>query len=265
MAIIKAEALYKQVANEMRTSIASGDWAPGSQIPPEEQLSTTYGVSRPTVRQAVAALRTEGLLDVQQGRGSFVRDRQASRNVVINQDITRTGTRFTMGTGDWTQTETPTSTQLCIDADTAALLAVTEGAAAYAVECPLIHQTSGTRALHRMILPLERITGTPLAKNATIPVAKAYAILATAHGELEWRETVGARMPHPGERATLHLGEGIPLLISQRLTLTKADHQPLILETTSLGAGGAQFSYSLSVLTKSERRSEGSANGNQLT
>ena len=169
----------------------------------------------------------------------------------MEQDITRTGTRFTTGTDQWTPTEKPTVMHLRIDADTAALLDMTEGEAAYAVEYPLLHQASGTRALHRIILPIERITGTPLAKNAAVPAAKTYAILTTAHGDLEWRETVGARMPQPDERTTLQLPEGIPLLISQRLTLAQDGRRPLILETTSLGAGGAQFAYTLHAISGS--------------
>ncbi|MFC1436570.1 GntR family transcriptional regulator [Streptacidiphilus sp. N1-3] len=253
MAIVKADALYVQVANEMRASILSGAWAPGSQIPREEQLAAEYDVSRPTVRQAVASLRTEGLLDVFQGKGSFVRDRQAQGNVTMDQDITRSGTRYTTGATAWTAMEAPVTVQLRIDAQAAVLLEITEGEAAYMVECPLLHPDSGTRALHRMILPLERITGTPLAKNAAVTAAKAYAILATAHGDLQWRETVGARMPQPDERSSLRLGDGIPLLISQRLTLTQADQRPLILETTSLGAGGATFAYTLHATTKTRR------------
>ncbi|MEY9941278.1 GntR family transcriptional regulator [Streptacidiphilus sp. MAP5-3] len=250
MAIIKAEALYKQVANEMRASIMTGEWEPGRQVPPEEQLSSLYDVSRPTIRQAVAALRTEGLLDVQQGRGTFVRDRQTHGSVLMDQSVTRTGNRYSTWADQWAQVGEPAAVHLRIDAATAALLELAEKDAAYAVECPLIHEPSGTRALHRMILPMENITGTPLAKDAAVSVAKAYAILATAHGELEWRDTVGARMPQPDERTTLHLAEGVPLLIAQRLTLTSADDRPLILETTSLGAGQAQFAYAIQASPK---------------
>ncbi|MFC1439778.1 GntR family transcriptional regulator [Streptacidiphilus sp. N1-10] len=245
MAIIKTEALYKQVANEMRAQIMNGEWEPGSKIPPEEQLSALYAVSRPTVRQAVAALRTEGLLDVQQGRGSFVRNRRANASVLMEQDITRTGARYGTGFDQWAQDGEPAAVHIRLDEASAELLDLPEGEAAFAAECPLIHEASGTRALHRTILPMERITGTPLAKNVLVSVAKIYAILATAHGELEWCETVSARMPQPDERATLHLPEAVPLLISQRVTLTQAERCPLILETTSLGAGQAQFAYTL--------------------
>ncbi|MEZ0095836.1 GntR family transcriptional regulator [Streptacidiphilus sp. EB129] len=245
MAVIKTEALYKQVANEMRNSITSGEWPPGSKVPTEEQLSALYEVSRPTVRQAAAALRTEGLLDIRQGKGTYVRDRSTGAAAIMNRNITRTATGYAFDADAWTQAEEPTSVRLRIDPDSAALLDIAPGEAAYGIERPLIHQPTGTRALHRMILPMERITGTPLAKKPTIQVSDVFAALAAAHGELEWHETVDARMPHPDERASLHLPEAVPLLIAQRLTLTEADQRPLTLETTSLGAGRARFAYTI--------------------
>ena len=78
----------------------------------------------------------------------------------------------------------PNAARLELDAETAGLLDMAEGEAAHAVEQPLVHQASGTRARHRMILPMGRITGTPLAKNPAGAAAKAYTILATSHGDL---------------------------------------------------------------------------------
>ncbi|MEY9835524.1 hypothetical protein [Streptacidiphilus sp. EB103A] len=46
----------------------------------------------------------------------------------------------------------------------------------------------------------------------------------------------------------------MPLLISQRVTLRAAEGLALILETTSLGAGGAQFAYTLHPKTRTARR-----------
>lgn len=68
-------AKYQQIADELRAAIHRGDYQPGEPLPSESQLRTTYDVSRPTVRHAVAILRTEGLLDVEHGRGAFVRRR----------------------------------------------------------------------------------------------------------------------------------------------------------------------------------------------
>jgi GntR family transcriptional regulator len=68
-------AKYKTIADDLRAAIHRGDYRPGDVLPSESQLCDTYTVSRPTVRHAVAILRTEGLLEVEHGRGAFVRRR----------------------------------------------------------------------------------------------------------------------------------------------------------------------------------------------
>jgi len=59
---------------DLRDRILSGEWAPGTQIPTEEQLGDVYGVSRITIRQAVRNLVDRGYLERGQGRGTFVRE-----------------------------------------------------------------------------------------------------------------------------------------------------------------------------------------------
>lgn len=66
--------LYHQVEVAIRERISSGAWAPGTQIPPEEQLCEQFRVSRVTIRHALRNLVSQGLLDRERGRGTFVRD-----------------------------------------------------------------------------------------------------------------------------------------------------------------------------------------------
>ena len=54
--------------------IAQGRLAPGAQLPTEQALAQTFGVSRNVIREAVARLRSEGRVWSQQGRGAFVSD-----------------------------------------------------------------------------------------------------------------------------------------------------------------------------------------------
>ena len=63
-----AEAAY----DEMRTLIGKGEWPPRTKLPSEAELSRRFGMSRPVVRQALAMLRDEGLIQSRQGAGSFV-------------------------------------------------------------------------------------------------------------------------------------------------------------------------------------------------
>ncbi|MGI2034483.1 phosphonate metabolism transcriptional regulator PhnF [Rhizobium panacihumi] len=61
---------WRRVADAIRADIASGIIA--QQLPPEVELAERHGVNRHTVRRAIAALSTEGLLRAERGRGTFV-------------------------------------------------------------------------------------------------------------------------------------------------------------------------------------------------
>lgn len=64
--------LYKQLIRKLRSDIASGVYPVHSRIPSEQELCDAYGVSRVTVRKALAVLTQEGLLKRHQGKGTFV-------------------------------------------------------------------------------------------------------------------------------------------------------------------------------------------------
>lgn len=69
-----AGTLVERVSEAIRQAIASGAFRPGDKLPSEARLTTEHGVSRTVVREAVAALRSEGLLEARQGAGVFVLD-----------------------------------------------------------------------------------------------------------------------------------------------------------------------------------------------
>ena len=64
--------LAQRVVAGLKDKILAGDLAPGSKLPSEAELIEEYAVSRTVVREAVTRLRAEGLVETQQGRGSFV-------------------------------------------------------------------------------------------------------------------------------------------------------------------------------------------------
>jgi DNA-binding GntR family transcriptional regulator len=66
--------LYYQLETVLRQNISSGKWAVGHRLPSEAELGSEYGVSRITVRQALAPLEAEGLLRREAGRGTFVKE-----------------------------------------------------------------------------------------------------------------------------------------------------------------------------------------------
>lgn len=64
--------LYVRVSADIARQIAHGRFAIGERLPPERMLAQTYGVSRPTVREAIIALEVDGLVEVRMGSGVYV-------------------------------------------------------------------------------------------------------------------------------------------------------------------------------------------------
>jgi GntR family transcriptional regulator len=65
--------LYYQIYLDLRQMIQTGAIPPGGMLPPEMEICRIYGVGRQTIRQAIARLVDEDLLERFAGRGTFVR------------------------------------------------------------------------------------------------------------------------------------------------------------------------------------------------
>jgi GntR family transcriptional repressor for pyruvate dehydrogenase complex len=64
--------LYQQVARAVGEAIRKGEFAGGQRLPSERELAERFGVSRPTVREAMIALEIQGFLEVRRGSGIHV-------------------------------------------------------------------------------------------------------------------------------------------------------------------------------------------------
>lgn len=73
---LKRTPLHEHLYAQLSEQITSGRFAEGEQLPPELELASQYGVSRGTVRQAIARLSAEGLVERTAGRGTFVSSRR---------------------------------------------------------------------------------------------------------------------------------------------------------------------------------------------
>jgi GntR family transcriptional repressor for pyruvate dehydrogenase complex len=69
---LKKDRLYELIVDRIRQSILTGEMRPGHQLPTEPELSEQFGVSRTVVREAIRALRSQGLVEVTPGRGTFI-------------------------------------------------------------------------------------------------------------------------------------------------------------------------------------------------
>jgi GntR family transcriptional regulator len=68
--------LYHQLADIILTKIRSGEYQPGTRIPSENNLAKSYGIGRPTARQATDLLIRKRLLVRKRGSGTFVQKKQ---------------------------------------------------------------------------------------------------------------------------------------------------------------------------------------------
>ncbi|WP_244610343.1 FadR/GntR family transcriptional regulator [Microvirga pakistanensis] len=70
----RGPSLADTLALRLKEEIVSGHLLPGEKLATEQQISETYGVSRPTVREAIGRLKHDGLVVTRQGAGAFVAD-----------------------------------------------------------------------------------------------------------------------------------------------------------------------------------------------
>lgn len=68
---IKVRRLYLDVANQIETLIKNGDIKLGERLPSERNLAVSFGVSRPTIREAMIALEIAGLVEIRTGSGIY--------------------------------------------------------------------------------------------------------------------------------------------------------------------------------------------------
>ena len=201
--------LWAQVLADIRTRLDAGEFADG--FPAERELVEQYGISRHTMRDAMRRLHTEGLIDRERGRGTFVRQQ------TIEQ---RTGALYSLFRSIEDQGFEQRSKVLTLDQrrdpDVAARLKA-------AAATPFVY-------LHR----LRNADDTPIATDELwIPVTIAKPLLGadfehtSVYAELEQRcgvrpgagwERVHPILPSRAERALLDISAREPAFLVERFT-----------------------------------------------
>lgn len=72
--LARPPSLPDEIARRLREEIRQNVLKPGDRLPSEQQLSRSFGVSRPVVREAISRLRYDGVVESFQGRGVFVKE-----------------------------------------------------------------------------------------------------------------------------------------------------------------------------------------------
>jgi DNA-binding FadR family transcriptional regulator len=77
--------LGSRVAEMLLDKIRVDDLTPGTRLPSEQAMAQHFGVSRTVVREAIAILKADGLLETRKGSGAFVRKPELAHSVVADR------------------------------------------------------------------------------------------------------------------------------------------------------------------------------------
>lgn len=239
---------YQQVASDLREKIAAGTYAPGAPLPSERALVDEYAVSRPTIREAIGLLRSEGVVIAEHGRGVFVRPPRSVQRLARNR-LSKAAREANSGAflgdakaGGWTPSSSVKVRLEAADADTAARLGIEPGAEV-TVRDRLMRANGQPVQLAVSYLPRELTRDTLIEEVVTGP-GGIYARLEDAgHTFTHFTETVSARMPSRDEAITLQLAEGVPVICVVRVA--HSETRPLEVNRMVLAADRYELHYEL--------------------
>jgi GntR family transcriptional regulator len=209
---------YQQIADRLRADIQSGALESGSQVPSERELMDQYEAARGTVRQSLAVLRTEGLIEIWHGKGAFVRSRPPIRRVAHDRFARR---HREAGRAAFLAEMESEGRKAEVEVE---YVGAGEASAEIAEHLGL---ALGDRVLVRRrryladgapvevatsYVPWDLADGTAIAEQNTGPGGIYARLEELGHELVEFTEEVSARMPHPEEARDLEITVGVPVL-----------------------------------------------------
>jgi GntR family transcriptional regulator len=219
---------YRRVAAELRQQIEDGSYLPGDRLPSETFLSDRHHVSVSTLRQALALLRAEGLVESHHGLGTFVREehriQRRSRRLYRRKNKNKKARRLLYSPTFAGRGPLPRRLAAVVRNATEA------GAGQEVVIRRRVLTDPGTGRVEEIgasYLPLEIAGGTFLEQQTVLPMALFLCVEELtgkrySHAQDHWI----ARRPSADESAALGLPPGAPIL--QVVHVARADDGTLL-------------------------------------
>lgn len=203
---------WRQVADALRQRIRSGQYAPGTTIPAEPELAAEFDVSRSLVNRALSALRTEGWIRPERGRGTTVNPLPVlRRSTLARQDQAAREAGQARGAFDAEVARAGfTSRSDALVSEAAATEDVAE-ALGIALGAPVIERRRVMYAddipvqLAVSYIPAAIAAGTPIAQQDTGPGGVYSRLADLGHKPARFRELTRVRTPTDAEASALHL------------------------------------------------------------
>ena len=209
-------ALWRQIVRQIQADIASGISKPGTRLPTEAELSARFGVNRHTVRRALEELSRDGLVRVEQGRGSFVAEDVLDYNVEAR-------TRFS----EWIRKHNKEPSgivrqlrEVAADRRVADGLGVRTGSKVVLLE-RLGLADDRPVSLARHYFPATRLKGMFQALQATPRITEALRAVGV-EDYLRQQTRVTARLPTQTEAELLRMARNRPVLITENVNVDRA-------------------------------------------
>jgi GntR family transcriptional regulator len=210
----------RTIAANLRAKITTGEYTPGDRLPSERDLAAEFGTARNTAREAIGQLAAEGLVDVQHGRGVFVRTEAplirlgASRYARTIRDSTGLSPfrAEAAAQGKTARVDVPSISRVPAPADVAERLGLTTRDK---VVARVNHYFTDDEPLQigTTYIPHTIARGSVLASKAKTGTGSIYARFAElGHDITSVREEITARMPRPDETETLAIPPGVPVI-----------------------------------------------------
>ncbi|CAM5726154.1 GntR family transcriptional regulator [Streptomyces hirsutus] len=200
------------IADDLRDRIATGRIGAGERLPSEAHLASQYRVSTPTLRNALAVLQAEGLVEKVHGKGNFVR-RPLHRITYVGGGRTPGGRAVADAAALSVSVHT---TRLRARGHLVALLMVSTSSPLTEFLC-VSHEDEKPHSLTRIYVPSD------LAPAAMLRESPSYEDVMTRLTELrpplaEVRERVSVRLPTPEEASALRISSALAVLAITRQT-----------------------------------------------
>jgi GntR family phosphonate transport system transcriptional regulator len=208
--------LWRQIAGQIQGDITSGACKPGTRLPTEAELSSRFGVNRHTVRRALEELSRNGLVRVEQGRGSFVAEDVLDYNVEAR-------TRFS----EWIRKHNKEPSgiirqlrEMSADRRVADGLGLRNGSRIVLLE-RLGFADDRPVSLTRHYFPATRLRGLFQALQATPRITDALRVVGV-DDYLRLQTRVTARLPTQTEAGLLRMARNRPVLITENINVDRA-------------------------------------------
>lgn len=229
--------LHVSISEKLRHQISSGIYAPGEKLPSEHQMMATFGVSRITVRQAIANLVNQGLAQSKQGKGVFVTAGQkvayslSSPLVLLEADLAHKGIKLTFENLAFRKVRAPKPVQT--------VLSLTEKTAYFQKKLLYMNGSVGAVDITYILPALGKQFGTQLKKQMTFPTLEEHAIT------IEHIDAI-IECTHADYEMSNHLEVplGQPLIVYRYTAYTQNEKPVLHGETISRAD---RFCYSLTI------------------